>query len=110
MKYFEADPYGISVLHNNILVKEIPEQEKINGVYIVKSETKRQFMAKGEVVTSTDCVKDIKGNVLYDLDLKPGDRVLYDNRAVQYPIAWEGEHYFVIRAEDVYCVIQPLLA
>lgn len=106
MKYFEANPYKIQVINNTILIKEIPEQELVNGLFIVKTENKRQFMAKGEVIQSAPCVKDSKGKVLYDLELKPKDKILYDNRAIQHRIKWDDEMYYVIRAEDAYCVVE----
>ena len=106
MRYIETNPFEIHVINNTVMIKEIPEQEMINGLVIIKTDKPRQFMAKGEVIQSALCVKDSKGKVLYDLELKQGDKILYDNRAIQHRIKWNGEMYFIIRAEDAYCVIE----
>lgn len=105
MRYMVTDPYRFRVINNTVMVKEIPEQELVNGLYIVKSENKRQFMAKGEVIHSAPNVQNREGKVLYDLPLERGDKVLYDDRAIQYRIKWNEEMFFIIRAEDVYCVV-----
>ena len=105
MRYIETDPYSLKVINNTVLVKEILPEEKVNGLFIVKTESKRQFMAKGEVICSAPCVKDSKGKLLYDLELSKGDKVLYDDRAIQHRIKWDGQMFYVIRAEDVYCVV-----
>ena len=106
MLAYSTNPYKIQAINNTILIKEIPEQELVNGLFIIKSENKRQFMAKGEVIQAAPCVKDSKGKVLYDLELKPKDKILYDNRAIQHRIKWNDEMYFIIRAEDAYCVVE----
>ena len=43
----------------------------------------------------------------FDIDVEGSiDKILYDNRAIQHRIKWNDEMYYIIRAEDAYCVVE----
>lgn len=105
MRKMQADPRSIKVLHNKAIIKDIKPSETESGLYIPETQDKKQFTSIGEVITATDNVTDSHGKVLYEIGLKADDKVIYDKRSAQITLVWEGIDYFIIRAEDIFCVL-----
>lgn len=89
-------------LHDRILVRRMPEEEKTSGGIIIP-DTAKEKPQRGEVVATG------KGRVTEDgktlpLEVKVGDRVLFGKYSGS-ELKLEGSEYLMMREEDVLGVI-----
>jgi len=93
----------IRPLHDRIIMKRIPEDEKTKGGIIIP-DTAKEKPLEGLVVAVGN------GKVLEDgrmrpLDIKPGDRVLFSKYAGN-EVKIDGEEHLMLREDDVLGVIE----
>ncbi len=93
----------IRPLHDRIIMKPIPEDEKTKGGIIIP-DTAKEKPLEGLVVAVGN------GKVLEDgrmrpLDIKPGDRVLFIKYAGN-EVKIDGEEHLMLREDDVLGVIE----
>ena len=89
---------GVRPLHDRILVRRMPEEEKTAGGIIIPDSAKEKPL-KGEIIATG------KGKVLEDgkvmpLEVKAGDTVLFSKYAGT-EIKLEADDFLMMREEDV---------
>lgn len=92
----------IRPLHDRIVVKRIPEEEKSLGGIIIPDNAKEK-QAEGLVV-SVGNGKLLEDGTLRPLDMKAGDRVLFGKYAGA-EIKIDGQDLLVLREDDVLGVV-----
>jgi chaperonin GroES len=92
----------IRPLHDRIVVKRIPEEEKSLGGIIIPDNAKEK-QAEGLVV-SVGNGKVLEDGTLRPLDMKAGDRVLF-GKYTGAEIKLDGEDLLVLREDDVLGVV-----
>jgi chaperonin GroES len=92
----------IRPLHDRIVVKRIPEEEKSLGGIIIPDNAKEK-QAEGLVV-SVGNGKVLEDGTLRPLDMKAGDRVLF-GKYTGAEIKLDGEELLVLREDDVLGVV-----
>jgi len=93
----------IRPLHDRIIMKRIPEEEKTKGGIIIP-DTAKEKPLEGLVVAVGNGKVLEDGNVR-PLEIKPGDRVLFVKYAGN-EIKIDGEEHLMLREEDVLGVIE----
>ncbi len=93
----------IRPLQDRIIMKRIPEEEKTKGGIIIP-DTAKEKPVEGLVVAVGN------GKVLEDgkvrpLDIKPGDRVLF-NKYAGNEVKINGEEHLMLREDDILGVIE----
>lgn len=89
---------GVRPLHDRVLVRRVPEEQKTAGGIIIP-DTAKEKPQRGEIVATG------KGRVTEDgkvtpLDVKIGDRVLFGKYAGT-ELKLNGEEYLMMREEDI---------
>ncbi len=93
----------IRPLHDRIVIKRVPEEEKTSGgLYI--PDTAKEKPARGVVVAVGQGKRDESGNRI-SLDVKPNDEVLFGKYAGT-ELKLDGEEHIVLREEEVLAVIE----
>ena len=83
-------------LGDRVLVKPAPKEEKTaSGLYI--SSGAQEKPQRGTVVAVGSGKIDMKGERIVP-EVKPGDEVYY--------VKLDGEDYLLLRAEDIYAIIE----
>lgn len=90
-------------LHDRLLVKRVKEEEKTKGGIIIP-DTAKEKPAEGEVV-ATGSGRRTEDGKLVALDVKSGDRILF-NKYAGTDIKIESEEYLIMREEDVLGIIE----
>lgn len=90
-------------LHDRLLVKRVKEEEKTKGGIIIPDSAKEK-PAEGKVV-ATGSGRRTEDGKLIALDVKSGDRILF-NKYAGTDIKIEGEEYLIMREEDVLGIIE----
>ncbi|HPC04501.1 MAG TPA: co-chaperone GroES [Syntrophales bacterium] len=90
-------------LHDRLLVKRVKEEEKTKGGIIIPDSAKEK-PAEGKVV-ATGSGRRTEDGKLIALDVKAGDRILF-NKYAGTDIKIEGEEYLIMREEDVLGIIE----
>lgn len=107
----ELDPKRLHVMNNYALIEFIDDDiEKSKSILIIKQNNSSKLRSKyvGRVLDRPD---EIRGNAdgSYMLSLKNIEKgksiVAYDPRSIQLESKWDGKKYHVIRAEDIYCIL-----
>ena len=93
----------IRPLHDHILVKRVKEEEKTKGGIIIP-DTAKEKPQEGKVVAVG------KGKILEDgklvaLDVKKGDRILF-NKYAGNEVKIEGEEHLILREDDILGVLE----
>jgi chaperonin GroES len=88
----------IRPLQDRILVKRIEEEAKSKGGIIIP-DTAKEKPSEGKVV-SVGKGKVLDDGKLHPLDVKKGDRVLF-NKYSGTEVKVEGEEHLIIREDDV---------
>lgn len=93
----------IRPLHDHILVKRVKEEEKSKGGIIIP-DTAKEKPQEGKVVAVG------KGKILEDgklvaLDVKKGDRILF-NKYAGNEVKIEGEEHLILREDDILGVLE----
>jgi chaperonin GroES len=99
----ETLPMKIRPLHDHILVKRVKEEEKTKGGIIIP-DTAKEKPQEGKVVAVG------KGKILEDgklvaLDVKKGDRILF-NKYAGNEVKIEGEEHLILREDDILGVLE----
>lgn len=88
---------NITPLHDRVIVKSAPAQEKTAGGIIIP-DTAKEKPQKGTVLAAGPGKKD------EPMTVKTGDTVLYGKYAGT-EITFEGEEYLIMRESDILAVI-----
>jgi chaperonin GroES len=97
-----ATEFKVRPLHDRILVRRMPEEEKTTGGIIIP-DTAKEKPQRGEIVATG------KGRVTEDgktlpLEVKVGDRVLFGKYSGT-ELKLNGSEYLMMREEDILGVI-----
>ncbi len=92
----------IKPLHDRILVKSLEEEEKTKGGIIIPDSAKEKPM-EGEVI-AVGAGKVADDGKRIPLDVKAGDRVLY-NKYGGTEVKIEGVEHLIMREDDVLGII-----
>lgn len=89
---------GVRPLHDRVLVRRVPEEQKTAGGIIIP-ETAKEKPQRGEIVATG------KGRVTEDgkvtpLDVKVGDKILFGKYSGT-ELKLNGEEYLMMREEDI---------
>ena len=90
-------------LHDKILVKQLEEEDKSKGGIIIP-ETAKEKPFQGKVV-AVGKGKTLEGGDLRPLDVKVGDKVLFERYAGTI-IKIEGEEYMMMSESDVLAILE----
>src|SRR5258706_1161387 len=93
----------IRPLHDRVIVKRIEEERK-TASGIVIPDTAAEKPDQGEIVAVGKGKRDNSGKVIA-LDVKPGDKVLFEKYSGQ-PVRVKGDELLVMREEDIMGVIE----
>ncbi|UAT43194.1 co-chaperone GroES [Anaplasmataceae bacterium AB001_6] len=94
----------IRMLHDNLLVSEIKEEEKKSSIIITKSSEKDKSVLKGKVLAIGECYVGKNGEKIQS-SLKVGDVVVYQKwSASEFPFG--SEKYTLLKENDIVCVIK----
>ena len=92
----------IRPLHDRIVVKRIPEEEKSLGGIIIPDNAKEKPL-EGSVV-SVGTGKVLEDGTIRPLDVRPGDRVLFA-KYTGAEIKLDGDDLLVLREDDLLGVV-----
>ncbi len=92
-----ANKVNITPLHDRVIVKSAPAQEKTAGGIIIP-DTAKEKPVRGTVLAAGPGKKD------EPMTVKEGDTVLYGKYAGT-EISLEGEDYLIMRESDILAVI-----
>ncbi len=93
---------NIRPLHDRIIVKRLPEEEKTTGGIIIP-DTAKEKPLRGKVLSIGQGRKNDEGKCL-PLDVKTGDEVLFGKYAGT-EFNMNGEELLMMREEDIYGVL-----
>ena len=93
---------NIRPLHDRIIVKRLPEEEKTAGGIIIP-DTAKEKPLRGKVLSTGQGRKNDEGKCL-PLDVKTGDEVLFGKYAGT-EFKMNGEELLMMREEDIYGVL-----
>ncbi|HWA79580.1 MAG TPA: co-chaperone GroES [Acetobacteraceae bacterium] len=94
-------------LHDRVVVRRLSAEEKTAGGIIIPDTAKEKPM-EGEVVAVGPGARNDKGE-LVELDLKPGDRVLFGKWSGT-EVKLDGEELLIMKESDVMGVIEGAAA
>jgi len=92
----------IRPLHDRLVIKRVPEEEKTSGGLFIP-DTAKEKPARGVVVAVGEGKRDKDGKRL-ELDVKAGDEVLFGKYAGT-ELKLDGVEHTVLREEEVLAVI-----
>ncbi len=92
----------IRPLHDRIIVKRIPEEEKTKGGILIP-DTAKEKPLEGRIVAVGNG-KVLEDGRLRPLEVKAGDRVLFVKHAGN-EIQLDGEEHLMLREEDILGVV-----
>lgn len=90
-------------LYDRILVQRMQEEERTKGGIIIP-DTAKEKSVEGKVVAVGKGKLNEKGE-LTQLEVKPGDRVMFGKYAGT-EIQIEGEDYLIMREDDLLAIIE----
>lgn len=93
---------NIRPLHDRIIVKRLPEEEKTTGGIIIP-DTAKEKPQRGKVVSIGQGRTTDEGKRL-PLEVKPGDEVLFGKYSGT-EFKMDGEELLMMREEDIYGVV-----
>ena len=93
----------IRPLHDRVIVKRIEEEKKSAGGIVIP-DTAAEKPDQGEVVAVGKGKKDDNGKLI-SLDVKVGDRILFDKYSGQ-TVRVKGDELLVMREEDIMGVVE----
>src|ERR1700761_6198624 len=106
---FGASPMKFRPLHDRVVIRRITPQEKSAGGIIIPDTVKEKPM-EGEVIAAGPGARNEQG-ALVELDVKPGDRVLFGKWSGT-EVKLDGEELLIMKESDLLGVIEgaPALA
>ncbi|MCC7442337.1 MAG: co-chaperone GroES [Bdellovibrionales bacterium] len=90
-------------LHDRVLVKRLPEEERSKGGIIIP-DTAKEKPAQGEII-AVGTGRVAEDGKVRPLDVKKGDRVLFGKYAGN-EIKIDGTEFLMMREEDILGIIQ----
>ncbi|MCS6885213.1 MAG: co-chaperone GroES [Acidobacteriota bacterium] len=93
----------IRPLHDRILVKRIEEKEQVRGGIIIP-DTAKEKPQEGEVV-AVGTGKVLENGTKLELQVKPGDRVLFGKYSGT-EVKIDGQEYLIMREDEVLGIIE----
>lgn len=90
-------------LHDRIIVKRLPEEEKTKSGIIIP-DTAKEKPQEGEVIAVGNG-RILENGQKVPMDVKVGDKVIFGKYAGT-EIKIEGEEYLIMREEDVLGIIE----
>jgi chaperonin GroES len=90
-------------LHDRVLVKRLPEEEKSKGGIIIP-DTAKEKPAQGEII-AVGTGRVAEDGKIRPLDVKKGDKVLFGKYAGN-EIKINGDEFLMMREEDILGIIQ----
>jgi Co-chaperonin GroES (HSP10) len=93
----------IRPLQDRILVKRLEEEEKTKGGIIIP-DTAKEKPAEGEIIAVGKGKKTEEGKLI-ELDVKPGDRVLFSKYGGT-EVKIDGVEHLVMREDDILGIIE----
>lgn len=94
---------SLKPLGDRVLVKPEPaEQKTASGLYIASNAQEKP--QRGTVIAVGEGKRDDAGNRI-PVDVKPGDVVIYGKFGGN-EIKIDGEEYLLMRADDIYAVVE----
>jgi chaperonin GroES len=93
---------GVRPLHDRILVKRTPEEERTAGGLFIP-DTAKEKPQRGEIVATGKGRVTEDGKVL-PLEVKAGDKILFGKYAGT-ELKLEGQEFLMMREEDILGVI-----
>ena len=90
-------------LHDRVLVKRVKEEEKTKGGIIIPDSAKEKPVEG--LVVAVGAGKPLKDGKIRPLDIKKGDRVLF-NRYGGTEVKLAGEEHLILREDDVVAIVQ----
>ena len=97
-----AENLKVRPLHDRIVVKRVPEEEKTAGGLFIP-EAAKEKPVQGDVIAVGNG-KILEGGKLVPLDVKPGDRILFGKYAGT-EIKIGGVEHLILREEEVLGVV-----
>ena len=89
-------------LHDRVLVKRLPSEEKTAGGIIIPDSAKEK-PAEGEIVSVGEGLRDDDGDRIA-LDVKAGDRVLFGKWSGT-EVTVDGEELLIMKESDILGII-----
>ena len=90
-------------LQDRVVVQRIEEEEKTAGGIIIP-DTAKEKPQEGKIIAAGNG-KILENGTRLELDVKPGDRVLFSKYAGT-EIKIDGEDYLIMREDDILGVIE----
>ncbi len=94
---------AIRPLHDRVLIKRVAEQDRTKGGIIIPDSAKEKPVEG--LVVAVGAGKALKDGGVRPLDVKKGDRVLF-NRYGGTEVKLGGEEHLILREEEVVAVVQ----
>ncbi len=91
-------------LHDHVLVKRLEEKETIRGGIIIP-DTAKEKPQEGEVIAVGTGKKTKDGSII-PLDVKTGDRILFDKWGGS-EIKIDDEEYLILTEDKIFAVLEP---
>ena len=92
-----AKKFNVTPLHDRVIVKPAPAEEKTAGGIIIP-DTAKEKPQKGTVVAVGNGKKD------YTMTVKVGDTVLYGKYSGT-EFKYEGKDYLIMREDEIYAIL-----
>lgn len=93
----------IRPLHDRVLVKRVPQEEKSAGGIILPDTAKEKPM-QGEIVAVGKGIVSDEGKVT-PLDVKKGDRILFAKWGGT-EVTLEGQEYLIMKESDILAIVE----
>jgi len=95
---------NLKPLGDRVIVKQAePETQTKSG--LILADTAKEKPQKGSVIAVGDGKWDEDGEKRIPLDVKPGDTVIYSKYGGT-EVKVEGDEYLILRADDIYAVVE----
>jgi chaperonin GroES len=95
---------NLKPLGDRVIVKQA-EAETQTKSGLILADTAKEKPQKGSVIAVGDGKWDEDGEKRIPLDVKPGDTVIYSKYGGT-EVKVEGEEYLILRADDIYAVVE----
>jgi chaperonin GroES len=94
---------AIRPLYDRVLIKRVAEEDRTKGGIIIPDSAKEKPVEG--LVVAVGAGKPLKDGKIRPLDIKKGDRVLF-NRYGGTEVKLAGEEHLILREDDVVAVVQ----
>jgi chaperonin GroES len=94
---------GFRPLHDRVLVRRVEAEERTKGGIIIP-DTAKEKPQEGEVISVGAGARDETGK-LVELDVKPGDRILFGKWSGT-EVVLDGEDLIIMKESDILGIIE----